>query len=864
MQWWGAAVVAFAFACQQGRSPVDGGDPALKTDAGVTDGGEPDAGPDTGPDAGPDAGPDEGPDAGPDAAPPVHPLWPPARSGYVNPIPAENQQAGDRTWNQISRPRNGEVEAYADRVSAKAGETVQLMVRADHAGSFLSWTLYRIGWYGGAGARSMARGNAEADPQSACTTDPTTKLVRCSWPPTFSVTLPTSAVSGLYVIRIARKDNIGVLIPLVVKDERMADLLMESAVLTAQAYNQWGGTGLYWPPGAFATQVSFDRPYDSGSGSGQMLFYEALMARFLERYGYDVTYTTNLDVAREGTATLFKRGAFISAGHDEYWAGEQRDAVEAARDAGMPIYFFGANAGYWKVRLSGPGPDGNARVVTCYKRSPEKDPLAGTAQQTGRFRDDPIQRPEEELVGTMYESWMLFGQSWAVRDATHPMYEGTGLRQGDAIPQLVGNEYDRTFELDAPSSVKVVARSPVVDAEGKPGFGESTVYTAPSGALVFGAATIYWPNGLDGPLRDARIERITANLLQLGLKLPVPDALRSVSGPTSTAPEGAWATSVRTVASGISGPAGVAQLPDGTFVIADARAHRIWQTDGSGTVWAFAGSGHPSGSPSYDNVPGLSARFFGPTAVLPDEAGNVYVADTHNDVIRMVANDANRTVTTVAGAFMSEGVQDGIGGAARFGFPMGMAWLDATHIVIADSANNAIRLLDVTTRAVTTLAVTHWASVDVDGPAAGATFSRPTSVAVAPDGRVFFVASYAGTIKVIGTDISRTISTLVAGGQGFRDGPGTGARLSPQMGLLWFNDGLIVSDPGNQRLRWVSPGATAGSTIVKTWAGSGVSGSDDGTGSTSSFQTPLGLWLGKDGDIYVADGTAGTLRAVTP
>src|SRR5262249_31788155 len=137
--------------------------------------------------------------------------------------------------------------------------------------------------------------------------------------------------------------------------------------LTAQAYNAWGGTGLYDPPGAFAVQVSFDRPYDSDLGSGQVLRYEAPMARFLERYGYDVAYTTNLDVARQGAAGLLKRGAYLSVGHDEYWPGEQRDAVEAARDSSVPILFFGANAAYWKVRLGNPGADGNARVVTCYK-----------------------------------------------------------------------------------------------------------------------------------------------------------------------------------------------------------------------------------------------------------------------------------------------------------------------------------------------------------------------------------------------------------------------------------------------------------------------------------------------------------------
>jgi hypothetical protein len=851
MRWWGGLVGAFfAFACQQGASPVSG-DPDSGTVYGPPDdGGSPDGG-----------SPDGGPDGG---SPFTHPGWPPPRPGYLNPIPAENQRSGDPSWNRgFSRPWAAQVEAYADRVSASAGETVRLMVRTDQPGSGAAWTLYRIGWYGGAGARRLASGTAQLGSQPACPKDPASAMIRCSWSPTFSLRIPQDAVSGLFLVRIVADDGFGVLIPVVVKDDRPADLLMESAVLTAQAYNHWGGTGLYDPPGAFAVQVSFDRPYDSDSGSGQVLRYEALMARFLERYGYDVTYTTNLDVAREGKGTLLRRGAFLSVGHDEYWPGEQRDAVEAARDEGLPIYFFGANAAYWKVRLSNPGIDGNARVVTCYKRHPESDPLAGTPQQTGRFRDDPINRSEEELVGTMYESWMLFGMSWTAQNVSHAMYEGTGLQAGDTIPQLVGYEYDRTFELDTPNPVDVLARSPVVDAEGKPGLSEATLYTAPSGALVFGAGSIYWPFGVDGPMRDPRVERMTANLLQIGLQLPVPSALRSVSAPPQPTVDARWATSVRTLASGMPGPAGVAQLADGTFLVADPRAHRIWQADGTGKWWAFAGDGNPTGNPRYDNVPALSARFFGPTAVLPDAAGNVYVADTHNCVIRKIANDANRTVSLVAGAFLNEGYADGAGGAARLSYPMGMAWLDATHIVFADSGNQAIRVLDVTTRAVSTLAATHWGD-DADGPASSASFYYPTAVAVAPDGRVFFLASSTGKVKVIGTDAARTVTTLVGGGLGFSDGPGTAARMQPQMGLLWLNGSLIVSDSANQRLRWVSPGASAGSTTVKTWAGSGLMGSDDGLASAASFQVPLGLWAGKDGSIYLIDGGAGALRAVRP
>ncbi|HEX4382288.1 MAG TPA: N,N-dimethylformamidase beta subunit family domain-containing protein [Myxococcales bacterium] len=828
------------------------------------------------PDGGPgDASPDGGPTTtqtspSPDAGPLSY-SWPPSREGYVNPIPAENAKPGDPSWQKgFTNAFALQIEAYADHVSASPGDAVKLMVRS--AGdSTASWALYRIGWYNGAGARQITSpSNVSVHEMPPCTNTKATGLVQCSWPAAFSVTIPKDAVSGLYIVRIVRQDHIGALIPIVVKDERQADLYFQSSVTTAQAYNNWGGEGLYSDSHdglGFATSVSFDRPYDSDFGSGQILRYEALMARFLERNGYDVSYTTNLDVAREGAHALVRRGAFLSVGHDEYWDGDERDAVQAARDVGMPAYFFGANAAYWKTRQESPGVDGNSRIVTCYKLHPNKDPLANTKAATARYRDDEIGEPEEALDGTMYESWLLFGEPWTVQNAGDPLYAGTGLREGDTIAQMVGYEYDRTFNLDTPSPVTVVSHSPVVDAEGRPSFQQATYYRAPSGALVFGAGSIYYSHFVDGPLRDPRVERMTANILKMGLKLPIPPGLQNINKPGTPQADGGFATAVRTLAHGMPGPTGVAQLPDGSFVVADAQAHRIWRVDSTGAVSPYAGDGNGDGNPLFDNRPGLQVRFFQPTAVLADPVGNVYVADTHNNVIRKIANDPQHTVTTLAGAFLVGDYADGPGAQARFIDPMGMDFLDATHLVIADSGNQAIRVLDLTTNSVSTLAISHFGD-DLDGPASIASFYYPTAVAVAPDQRVFFLASSTGKLKVIGADADHSVTTLVGPGidtnVGFADGSGNDAKMQPQAGLLWNNGTLLISDSANQRLRIVTPGTDSNSTRVQTWAGTGDMASVDGAAQSASFEVPLGMAFGKDGLVYVTDGAAGTLRAVMP
>jgi hypothetical protein len=876
MRWAGVVGLCFVFACGQGATQGSGGGAgdggtgvgdlpdggSTSTDGGpITTSTQPDGGPATTTNSPPLGETDTG------LPPGVKWTWPPSRPGYLNPIPAENAKAGDPNWQKgYTNAYALQIEAYADRVSANPGDTVNLMVRS--AGdSTAGWSLYRIGYYNNAGARQILPvTNIAVHEMPPCTNTKATGLVSCSWPAAFSVTIPKDAVSGLYIVRIVRQDHIGALIPVVVKDTRPADLYFQSSVTTAQAYNNWGGEGLYSDSHdglGFATRVSFDRPYDSDFGSGQVLRYEALMARFLERNGYDVSYTTNLDVVRDGTSGLLKRGAFLSVGHDEYWDGLERDAVQAARDAGQPLFFFGANAAYWKTRQESPGVDGNPRIITCYKRNPAKDPMAGTTQATARFRDDEVGEPEEALEGNMYESWLLFGEPWTVQNAKDPLYAGTGLHEGDTIAQMVGYEYDRTFNLDTPTPVTVVSHSPVVDAEGRPSFQQATYYRAPSGSFVFGAGSIYYAHFVDGLLRDPRVERMTANALHMGTGLPVPPGLSNPSAPAAATPDVSSATSVKTFAGGMPGPTGVAQLPDGSFVVADAQAQRIWHVDSSGAVTAYAGDGNGDGNPLFDNRPGLQARFFQPTSLIADPVGNVYVADTHNNVIRKIANDAQHTVTTLAGAFLVGDYIDGPGSQARFIDPMGMDFLDATHLVIADSGNQAIRILDLTTNSVSTLAISHFGD-DLDGPASIATFYYPTAVVVAPDKRVFFLASSTGKLKVIGNDADHTVTTLVNGGVGFADGNGDVAMMQPQAGLLWNNGTLLVSDSVNQRLRIITPGTNSTSTRVQTWAGTGEMSSVDGAARSASFEVPLGMTWGKDGQVYVTDGAAGTLRAVLP
>jgi DNA-binding beta-propeller fold protein YncE len=798
--------------------------------------------------------------------------WPAGRApGYASPIGPENALRGDPGW-AMGADASGPVQIYLDRVSARAGDVVAARVGSD-APHTVRWELYRFGWYAGAGARRLAQGGpVKVGPQPPCPMEAGTGMVRCAWAAAFQVTVPAGAVSGYFGVKVIRDDGWAAFAPLVVVDDRPADLVMQAAVDTWEAYNAWGGESLYddasrTQRGGLGSRVSFDRPYGSALGLGLALRYELRFATFLERAGYDVSYTTDLDVAAAGAGHLLRAGAFVSAGHDEYWSGEVRDAVEAARDAGMPLLFFGANAGYWKVRHEQPGAAGLPRVITCWKIDGDRDPVSG-AGRTGRFRDPPIDRPENALVGQQYESWLVQRFPLVVVDPLGWLFDGTGLQRGDTLPLVGAAEYDaRADNGHEPPGVTVAARFPLVDAYGVPGEGTSISYRAASGALVFAAGTIEWPLGVD-PASDAwdpRLERMTANAIHEALGVPVPDGIGGApQGRAAFAPpQGPFAAAVATAAANLDAPSSLAILPDGSLAVATPRAHRVVRVrPGAAAVELLAGDGHASSSAAYDGVPGSRARFFGPAAVLALPDGSLLVSDTQNHCIRRIGADPARTVTTFAGRIAAPGLADGAATAARFRFPLGLARDPASGaIYVADSGNHAVRVIDARGNVST---LTGGRPVERDGPAATAGLFLPSAVATAPDGRVFVLATQTGTVKRIGTDPARTVTTLAGGRPGARDGTGDVARLSPQGGLAWAGDRLLVSDAANGRIRAIRPGAGAADTVVTTWAGSGDPGLRDGPGGEAALGLPLGLAAGPDGRVWVADGANGAVRVVTP
>ncbi len=811
-----------------------------------------------------------------------------ARQPAPNPIPAENKKPGEPLWRAGRQANAGQIELYLSTDSAAAGEKVGVRVSTDGPQAITA-EVFRLGYYGGAGARRVWSGGPfEAGKQAACPRDPHTSRVECNWPDTFTLSVGADWLSGIYLVKLRRADGFKRFAPLVVRDGRAAEILFQPAFNTYQAYNGWGGESLYEDgsrtmPSGMAWEVSYDRPYKDDEGSGQVLRWELPFTRFLEQHGYDVTYATNLDFERFGDV-LNGIGAFVHAGHDEYWSAAQRAQVDAALATGrMSLAYFGGNGAYWRVRPVSNGAGAALRTLVCFKADVVSDPSPGS---TVRFRDPPNPHPESLLFGAMYEGWQLVPFPLTVADERHWLFEGTGLKNGTQLPGLVGYEYDRIVDEAAPrEGLSIPFDSPLITAEGLPSRSHAVARTLPSGRLAFSAGTIFWPLGLaDNPeTRDGRVERMTLNVLERALAHRRPmRALPPAAGPipAQPTPDGRWAGVVSAFAGAgaagyadgpaatarFNGPTGLATTLSSEVVVADTNNNRVRliRADPQRTVITLAGNGL---SGARDGA-GAQAMFRSPTGVAVAADGTVYVADSDNHVIRRIENNPpTYTVTTYAGAFRKQGFADGAPDVARFKRPTALA-LDALgNLYVADQAGNRIRLIAAGSRQVMTLAGNGSAGVTDAPSGALAAFNNPSAIAVGKGGEVYVLDAGNQRVRRIAAGGARAVTTLAGRPDdsfGYADGSGEAARFRAQLGLTLAEHGeLLVADTANFRIRKVLPGADAASTVVFTYAGSGRQGTKLGPASDADLVAPAGLAYLPSGDLLVSDSYNNAIRAIS-
>ncbi len=471
-----------------------------------------------------------------------------------NPIVVENCLTGNPAseWD-VDGVGDPSIQGFATNISVNRGSPISFKV--DTNASAYRFDIYRLGYYGGMGARKIATVLPSASlPQNQpnCLNDGSTGLIDCgNWAVSGSWTVPANATSGVYIARLVRSDNGGAshIAFIVRNDSSTSDLFFQTSDTTWQAYNEYGGNSVYvGSPAGRAYKVSYNRPFTTrevANGQDWLFNAEYPTIRWLEANGYDVSYTTGIDSDRNGTLIQNHR-VFLSVGHDEYWSAGQRTNVEAARDAGVHLAFFSGNEVFWKTRWENSidGSGTSHRTLVTYKETHANSKIDPTAAWTGTWRDPRFSppadgnRPENALTGTLFmvndgatteievpeaDGKMRFWRNTSIATL------GTGT-----VATLANDTLGYEWDIDADNAVRpaglirlstTTRTNNAVLLDHGSNFGAGTVthaltlYKAPSGALVFGAGTVQWVWGLDavhdraGTPIDVRMRQATVNLL---------------------------------------------------------------------------------------------------------------------------------------------------------------------------------------------------------------------------------------------------------------------------------------------------------------------------------------------------------------
>lgn len=307
------------------------------------------------------------------------------------------------------------------------------------------------------------------------------------------------------------------------------------------------------------------------------------------------------------------------------------------------------------------------------------------------------------------------------------------------------------------------------------------------------------------------------------------------------------------------GPAGVAIDSVANLYVADQVNHALRKISSAGEVTTLAGL--PGDAGGQDGT-ATAARFNRPQGVAADGIGNVYVGDFGNNTIRKVTPAG--TVTTLAGfADFEGGSADGTGSTARFSGPSGVVLDSATNLYVADSNNHTIRRVS-PGGSVTTRAGLAGNPGSADGIGTAARFNNPSGLAMDGATNIYVADTWNHTIrKVTPARVVTTIAGL-AGRSGSADGIGSLARFHSPSGVAVDSRGNVyVTDVYNNTIRKLTLSGT--NWLVTTLGGmSGFFGTADGAGSAARFSNPSGVAIDREGSLYVADFYFNTIRQGFP
>ena len=384
-----------------------------------------------------------------------------------------------------------------------------------------------------------------------------------NWLPTTSWSVPSSAVSGVYIAHLVDQNDTTNenQIPFIVRaDELTSDILFQTSDTTWHAYNGWpcapvndtqppcaalrtcpnlyGGSGPGGDSGpGRAYKVSYNRPIATRDGCGtfsgpqDFLFgAEYAAINWLEQNGYNVSYIAGVDTARS-PSLLGQHKIFTSTGHDEYWDTTARTNVETARAGALPsqpfnLLFMSGNEVYWKTRW-----ERNFRTLVCYKETRHNAPLdpLDPPTWTGTWRDPRFSppadggKPENALTGTITIEAGAFDVGRAIRVPLamsrlrfwrSTPHVANATSDTTLTPNILGYEWDASPDNNfAPGGLIYLSSTTLSESNFLLDYGvvvgngtathNLTLYKD-HGALVFGAGTVFWAWGLSSITMGSR------------------------------------------------------------------------------------------------------------------------------------------------------------------------------------------------------------------------------------------------------------------------------------------------------------------------------------------------------------------------
>ncbi|MCK1716791.1 DUF4082 domain-containing protein [Bradyrhizobium sp. 141] len=630
----------------------------------------------------------------------------------TNPIVLENQKPGTpkSVW-QIQPGDNSHLtQGFATAISTNVGGTVQFKINNLTGNPSYRVDVYRLGYYGGDGARlvtSLQHQAAAAVVQPAPLTDPSRGLVDAgNWSVTDSWSVPTDAVSGVYIANVVNGSEI-FQIPFIIRnDASHSDIVLQTSDEDWQAYNGWGGANLYFGNGpgingsAFA--VSYNRPLVTRDGEGTFseggdspFTAEFAAIQWLEQNGYDVSYISGIDAATNGSL-LLNHKVFMDAGHDEYWTEAQRANVEAAAHAGVNLAFLTGNEIFWKTRLA-PSIDGSGsanRTLISYKDTHANALIDPRGQPTGnysdpRFGSSPL--PSNELTGTLFA---VNAFRYDTITIPYPMtqlrfWRNTSVAQtspgqtASLVPGLLGVEWDTAPDngfrpaglISVSSSTVQVTGQYLLDYGNTFADGTAThnlvLHRDPvSGALIFSAGSINWPWALasdhDGPATpvDPNVQQAMANLFaDMGVQ---PATLQANLTAATQSTDGTAPTSGITSLSAASVVEGQSITVTGTATDAGGKIAGVEISTNGGATWhpATSNVGAANVTWSYSFVTGAQGTYNLKTRAVDDSlnletpgAGRTYTVTPSSNLTLFSITDTPAVISNSDSGSVELGVK---------------------------------------------------------------------------------------------------------------------------------------------------------------------------------------------------------------